>query len=97
MLLQTRHGILGRMRWVSSTHSIGRHLKISSKNKNKAISLRLSAVHTQVKLLAKLPATAQTAVLHALKYADYKPGEVIIKEGVSCCFVMVAVVMVFIM
>ncbi|CAB1110112.1 unnamed protein product [Ectocarpus sp. CCAP 1310/34] len=34
-----------------------------------------------VNLLAKLPATAQTAVLHALKYADYKPGEVIIKEG----------------
>lgn len=37
---------------------------------------------TQVSLLAKLPRTAQTAVLHAHKYADYDPGELIIKEGV---------------
>lgn len=58
-------------------------MKISSNDKNKAISLCQSVVHTQVNLLAKLPATAQTAVLHALEYADYKPGEVIIKEGVS--------------
>lgn len=60
-------------------------MQISSNDKNKAIGLRLLVVHTQVNLLAKLPATAQTAVLHALEYADYKPGEVIIKEGVSCC------------
>ncbi|CAN0490754.1 unnamed protein product, partial [Ectocarpus sp. 12 AP-2014] len=42
---------------------------------------RLYLLMKKVNLLAKLTATAQTAVLHALKYADYKPGEVIIKEG----------------
>ncbi|CAM9201076.1 unnamed protein product, partial [Ectocarpus fasciculatus] len=42
---------------------------------------RLYLLMKKVNLLAKLPATAQTAVLHALEYADYKPGEVIIKEG----------------
>lgn len=45
---------------------------------------------SQVSLLAKLPCRAQTAVLHALKYADYDPGELIIREGVSflslCCY-----------
>ena len=37
----------------------------------------------QVNLLAKLPSASQTPVLHALKYADYEPGELIIREGVS--------------
>ncbi|CAM9524304.1 unnamed protein product, partial [Ectocarpus sp. 8 AP-2014] len=42
---------------------------------------RLYLLMKKVNLLAKLPAKAQTAVLRALKYADYKPGEAIIKEG----------------
>lgn len=37
----------------------------------------------QVPLLAKLPPTAQTAVLRALNYAHYDPGEYIVREGVS--------------
>eukprot|EP00752_Nemacystus_decipiens_P001573 g1534.t1 len=42
---------------------------------------RLYLLMKKVSLLAKLPCRAQTAVLHALQYADYDPGELIIREG----------------
>lgn len=45
--------------------------------------MHVNTLFSQVSLLAKLPCRAQTAVLHALQYADYDPGELIIREGVS--------------
>lgn len=45
--------------------------------------MHVNTLFAQVSLLAKLPCRAQTAVLHALQYADYDPGELIIREGVS--------------
>ena len=45
--------------------------------------MHVNTLFSQVSLLAKLPCRSQTAVLHALQYADYDPGELIIREGVS--------------